>query len=635
MKTYVINTSNSPYSLLKPVPIENVKLMDNFWLPRIEKLKNNTLPMQYCFLEKTDRINRFRWASGKLSVKPEKSIYPFDDSDVYKWLEACAFMLAQDPKCGLKNFVNEVVSEIIPAQEDDGYLFTEYHNQRSRRWTNLTFDHELYCAGHLIQAAIALHRSIENTSLLNTAIKFANLISETFNSKNIRGVPGHPEIEMALIELYRETDNKRYLETALFFLNERGKGLLKPVGNSMFYLYDLLGAEYFIDHKPFRELDEMVGHAVRSLYLNCGATDIYLETGEETIFKTLIKLWKNFVNCKMYITGGAGSRYISEAFGENYELPNERAYAETCAAIANIMWNWRMFLATGNAKFTDIMELALYNAALAGISLDGTKYFYTNPLADRGKVRRQPWFKVSCCPPNIARLIASLPGYFYSISSEGIWINLFASSKARINYRANIIEVVQRTNYPWDGVIEITVNPLEIMDFALFIRIPGWADRAYADFNKKKIKLKPGTYAKFMKKWSVGDKIMLYLEMPAKLMIANPHVMNNFQRVAIKRGPLIYCIEQEDNPTIDVWNIMLRKSSKFFVEYRRDLLGGVMILKSRALIINGDIWKEKLYQTYQKPLFINKEVEVIAIPYYTWANRAPGPMTVWIPILSG
>ena len=634
MNSYVVDTSRSPHARLRPVAVNDVKLEALFWAPRIENLIRNTLPMQYKLLEETDRINRFRWASGKLSSKPEKSTYIFDDTDAFKWIEACAFALAQAPNSEIEKLVDQVVAEIIAAQEEDGYLFTEYHGQKSRRWRNLTLDHELYSAGHLIQAAIALHRTTGKKALLDAATKFANLISEVFSRDGVRGLPGHPEAEMALAELYRETGDRKHLETALFFLEERGKGLLKPIDQEVLRLYNFLGgAEYLIDNKPFRELDEIVGHAVRSLYLNCGATDIFIETGDKTIFDALMRLWSNFVNCKMYVTGAAGSRYISESFGENHELPNKKAYAETCAAIANVMWNWRMLLATGDAKFADIMELALYNAVLSGISLDGTRYFYINPLADRGETRRQPWFACACCPPNIARLLASLPGYFYSVSDKGVWIHLYASNSGKIDYEGKAVEIVQTTNYPWDGTVDVTLSPVENIEFSLFLRVPGWCSRAQAKFDGKKVDLKPGTYAEFRKKWGLGEKITLGFEMPVKLLVAHPHVTNNFHRVTIKRGPLVYCLEQEDSPDADLWNLILTDENEFVIEYRKDLLSGVVVLKNKALVIDENAWKEILYQERKDPVSKEKKVEATAIPYYAWANRTPGPTIVWIPYI--
>ncbi|HID08577.1 MAG TPA: glycoside hydrolase family 127 protein, partial [Armatimonadetes bacterium] len=379
----VVDTRNSPFAKLHPVGINAVRLQDKFWKPRLTTVYEVTLTTQYELLEETGRIDNFRRASGKVSGD-FRGIY-FNDSDVYKWLEAVAFAIACEPNERLSKLADAVISEIIPAQDDDGYLNTYFTFERKReRWTDLHRMHELYCAGHLIQAAIAHHRATMDESLLNVAMRFADHIVSIFGPGKRDGTPGHPEIEMALVELYRETGNRNYLELAKFFLDRRGHGIIG-------------GSAQLIDHQPFRELSEIVGHAVRSCYLNAGATDIVLETGERSLHNALERLWHNMTERKMYITGGIGARYLGEAFGNDYELPNERAYAETCAAIANVMWNWRMLLLTGDGRFADVMELALYNGVLSGISLDGKAYFYVNPLADRGAHRRQPWFPCACC----------------------------------------------------------------------------------------------------------------------------------------------------------------------------------------------------------------------------------------------
>ncbi|MEM2068033.1 MAG: glycoside hydrolase family 127 protein, partial [Nitrososphaerota archaeon] len=423
MPVNVVEVSRSPHARLRPVPLDCVDIVGGFWERWVGETARAAIRHQYRMLEESDRLKRFRWAAGRSSERPTRSVFPFDDSDVYKWLEACGFYFAKSKEDKLKGVVESVIDDIVASQEEDGYLFTEHHGAPERRWKNLTFDHELYCAGHLIQGAIALHRSTGETKLFHAALKLADLISKEFNPDGIRGVCGHPEIEMALIELYRETGERKYLKTAEFFINERGRDSLRPspedrLNNALYRI--LGGASYFVDHKPARELDEIVGHAVRALYLNCGVTDLYMESGEEALLWAMERLWRSFVERKMYITGAAGSRYVSEAFGEDYELPNERAYAETCAAIASFMWNWRMLLATAEARFADVMELTLYNSILSGVSLDGKQYFYMNPLASSGGYMRSPWFPCACCPPNIARLLASLPGYFYSTSEKGL-----------------------------------------------------------------------------------------------------------------------------------------------------------------------------------------------------------------------
>ena len=618
MGTVLVDTSNSPWARLKPVPIESVKLEDSFWAPRLEVLRRTTLRSQYELMEETGRIDNFRRASGKIKG-PFRGFY-FNDSDVYKWVEAASLTLAYEHDADVKRLVEIVVEEIIAAQDEDGYLNTYFvFERRGERWSNLRDMHELYCAGHLFQAAIAHYRATGRRELLDSALRLADHITGIFGPGRRRGVPGHPEVEMALVELYRVTGKRSYLDLARFFIDERGRGLIG-------------GSPYHIDHKPFRELDELVGHAVRALYLCCGATDVYMETGDRSLYEALGRLWLDLTQRKMYITGGAGSRYEGEAFGNAYELPNERAYAETCAAVANVMWNWRMLLATGNARYADIMELALYNGALAGISLEGKHYFYVNPLADRGKHRRKPWFDCACCPPNIARLIASVPGMIYSVSPQGIWTHLYVAGRASLAFKNLGVEVIQRTDYPWSGVVEIEVRPSRTSLFSLFLRIPGWCRKARVEVNGTEFSGKPipSSYLEVRREWDWGDVVKLSLDMPVTLIQSHPHVTYNTCRVAIKRGPIVYCLEQVDNPDCDVWDVVLPVEAKLTPKFRRDLLGGVVVIEGRALALDSSTWKGKLYAPLSEVEVRVKAVELKAVPYYAWANREPGPMTVWV-----
>ncbi len=610
---YVVDTSKSRCAKLRSVSLSSVKLTDKFWAKRIDVLGEITLPLQYEIMEETGRINNFRIASGK--IKGDFVGFFFNDSDVYKWIEAVSFYLANNRSEKLEKLVDDVIEEIGLAQDEDGYINTYFTFERKQdRWTNLKDMHELYCAGHLIQGAIAHHRATGKTNFLNVAIKLADYLNRLFGPGRREGTPGHPEIEMALIELYRETNDKKYLNLAKFFIDERGKGIIG-------------GSSYHIDHKPFRELDEVVGHAVRSLYLNCGATDLYIETGENALLDVLERLWDNLVIKKMYITGGAGARKEGEAFGENYELPNETAYAETCASIANLMWNYRMLLALGEGRFADIMELCLYNGILSGISLDGKEYFYVNPLADRGKHRRQRWFACACCPPNIARTIASIPGYMYSTSPEGIWVHLYASNISEFNINGSNIKIEENTNYPWDGLIEFKILGNSI--FKLFLRKPSWAKDYSVLVNGEKIQtvLENG-YVVIDKEWHNGDTVNLELNMEPELLESHPSVKANIGRVAIRRGPIIYCVEAVDNPWGDVWDLEISKDVKLEKEYR-DILGGVVVIRGKGYLNSPDNW-DRLYLTIEEASSIKREVEFVAIPYYAWANREPGPMEVWI-----
>ena len=612
-KTYVVDTSRSKYSSLKSVPISSVKLTDNFWAKRVRLIGETTLPLQYQIMEETGRINNFRIASGKLSG--EFVGFFFNDSDIYKWIEAAAFYLVNNRDEKLDKLVDDVIEEVRLAQDEDGYLDTYFTFSRKQdRWTNLKDMHELYCAGHLIQSAVAHHRATGKTNFLNIAIKLADHIARVFGPDKREGTPGHPEIEMALVELYRETNDKKYLDLAKFFIDERGKGIIG-------------GSSYHIDHKPFRDLDEIVGHAVRSLYLNSGATDLYMETGDKTLLDALERLWDNLVTKKMYVTGGAGARHEGEAFGEAYELPNETAYAETCATIANFMWNYRMLLVSGESRFADIMELCLYNGILSGISIDGKEYFYVNPLADRGSHRRQRWFACACCPPNIARTITSIPGYMYSTSSEGIWVNLYASNTSEFDINGSKVVLEERTDYPWNGLVEFKINTDS--QFTIFLRKPVWSREFSISINGEEIEptLEKG-YILINRKWQRGDTITLNLSMEPELLESHPNIKDNVGRVAIRRGPIIYCVEGADNPWGDVWNLEIPKDVKLSQEYK-DILGGVVVIKGKGYLNSPESWKG-LYLPGDDANRLKKEVEFTAIPYYSWANRTPGPMEIWI-----
>lgn len=616
--TSVADTRFSPHAKLLPVPIENVHLEDGFWAPRLRLLQKVTLPSQYKLCEETGRVSNFRRAAGKDTG--EYQGYLFNDSDVYRWVEATAFSMASKSSQELAQLAKQVTDEIIAAQDANGYLNSYFTFDREKdRWTNLRDLHELYCAGHLIQAAVALYRSTGDDCLLQAAVRLSDHIASIFGPGNRLGTPGHPEIEMALVELYRTTRKEKYLHLAQFFIDNCGKGLIG-------------GRPYHIDHKPFRELTEIIGHAVRSIYLNCGAADVYMETGEKALLDTLMQLWQNMTERKMYVTGGVGARHEGEAFGDDYELPNATAYAETCAAVAGVMWNWRMLEITGEARFTDVMELALYNGVLSGISLDGQRYFYTNPLADYDNQERQLWFDCACCPPNIARLLASLPGYFYSLSNEGVWIHLYARSTACLQLNGNHVTVEQRTNYPWDGEVEVVLKPEQEARFSLYLRIPSWCARGevQVDGEALDVSSQRGQYVEVHRSWKAGDTVTLSLAMPVERVVCHPQVTENNDRVALKRGPIIYCVEQADNEDHDVSRLILPEDSSLSAEWAPRLLNGVMIIRGEAVTDDDDEFKGKLYRSMMDISPKLQRTKFVAVPYYAWANRKSGPMTVWI-----
>ena len=612
----VADTSRSPYAKLRPVPVGATCLEDDFWAPRLELLRKATLPSQHSLLEETRRMFNFRRASGK--AEGEFSGFYFNDSDVYKWLEAVGFALAYSPDEGLRGMAQIVISEVSAAQDADGYLDTYFAlDRKAERWRNLRDLHELYCAGHLIQAAIAFHRATGDRELLDAATSFADNIVGVFGPGKQPGTPGHPEIEMALVELYRSTGDEAYLDLARFFLAQRGRGVIG-------------GSAYHVDHEPFGELDEVAGHAVRSLYLNCGAADIFMETGERALWETLKRLWLNMTERRMYVTGGVGARHDGEAFGADYELPSRHAYAETCAAIASVMWNWRMLLASGEAKYADALELALYNGVLSGISLDGERYFYVNPLADRGGHRRQAWFPCACCPPNVARTLASLPGYFYGVSSDGLWVHLYARGTSHIELKNTAVRVTQETDYPWEGEVALALEPDTEGAFALYLHIPGWCRRPELLVNGEPtgMAIEPGSYARLERVWEKGDEVRIDLPMPVERILSNPLVLENEDRVALKRGPIVYCLEQVDNPDADVWSIAISTGEPIEAARRPDLLNGVVTLRGAAHAIDAD-FDGKLYRPMSEAPSKKRRTEFTAIPYHAWANREPGPMIVW------
>ncbi|MBW3633666.1 MAG: glycoside hydrolase family 127 protein [Chloroflexi bacterium] len=624
----VVDTASSPFAQLRPVGLDAVTIDDAFWAPRLRTNREATLPSQYRLLWETGRIDNLLRAAGTRDGEFQGRY--FNDSDVYKWLEAASWSVAggHDAEPELHAMIDETISAVEAAQRPDGYLNSYFARERAdQRWTDFDL-HEMYCAGHLFQAAVAHHRATRSTRLLDVATRFADHIDVTFGpevGKRI-GTDGHPEIEMALVELARETGERRYIDLARFLVDVRGHGVLGDA-------YGRFGKEYHQDHRPFRDLDEIVGHAVRAVYLNAGVADLYAETGEPALLETLHRLWQSMTTRKMYVSGGIGSRYEGESFGEDYELPNALAYTETCAAIGSMMWNWRMLSIEAEARYADLLELTLYNAMLPGVSLDGETYFYQNPLADEGSHRRQAWFGTACCPPNVARTLASLPGYVYSASDEGIWIHLYAAGTARIPLDDRVVALRQETRYPWDG--EITIEVDGEGDFSLMLRIPAWCEEgATLTVNDEPLpeSLVPGRYAEVRREWRPGDTVRLSLPMPVRRVESHPYVEENTGRVALMRGPLLYCLEQIDNPAVAIRDIAVPDDVSFQADWRHDLLGGVVALIADArLAPPDDSWSDALYRAARStPQAAGERVAITAIPYHAWANREPGAMRVWL-----
>jgi hypothetical protein len=495
--------------------------------------------------------------------------------------------------------------------------------------------HELYCLGHLLQAAIAYYRATGNRKFLDGGIKYADFVLRTLGPEKKPALTGHPEFEMALVELYRTTGDKRYLDF-VHYLFTGEKLRLQLTDDQVKYLFSGI---------PFTSRTELEGHSVRALYACSGATDYYLETGDAEYHETLDRLWKDLVERKMYITGGVGSYAEGEAVGAAYDLPNERAYAESCAAIANLMWNWRMLAASADAPYADVMEEALYNGINSGMSLSGTLYCYRNPLESRGEENiRQPWYDTTCCPPNLERTFAAIPGYLYSTSPAGVYVHLYHSST--LDWRLEDgtgLKLVQQTKYPWDGDITLKISPAKAATFTLYLRIPGWSSKATVTLEGKPApgKPKPGEYFAIHREWKTESTVRLQLDMTPHPVAANPLVSADYGRVAVQRGPLVYCLEQVDQEDRgSIFDFALSASAApswgFTSEFRPDILGGIMVLKHQGLATAKPLSEEPLYHAFEKaPRNQEKEVDLTFIPYYAWANRLPGAMEVWIPYATG
>jgi len=618
----VVSTMNSPFCKLKPVPVRAVRMNTGFWKPRMETMAIVTLKRQMQEIRKSGVLDDFMRVYGKSDA--EFQGFYFAESDLYKWIEAASWILQVQELPEIEKMIKEVIDIVQPAQGDDGYLNTYFQKERAKkRWTDLDRTHELYCAGHLFQAAVAHHRSTGSDRLLNIARKYADYICDMFGSGKKEAHPGHPEVEMGLIELYRETGVRRYLDTAGFF----------------------------IDHVGGKEMREILGHAVRALYFCSGMTDYYIETGDQAYLDALESLWKSMTEQKMYVTGAVGGRAYSESFGREFELPNENSYAETCAAIASAFWNWRMLAINGEARFTDLVELTLYNSILSGISLDGEKYFYVNPHISNGRATgdpwyaherrgvptRQGWFKCACCPPNIARMFASLPGYFYSTNDEGIWVHLYDNNVFQWHLPDGTrFSLSQKTNYPRDARVEIEVSSQAEKEFSIYLRIPGWCQKAFVTVEGKPMPDTPqsGSYYEIKGSWKKKKSVLLEMTMPSVLMISNPMAAENRSSAAVKRGPIVYCFEGVDNPGISVRQARLKVDCKdptrnLKAKFYPDLLNGVTVITSEGMVPVGN-WG-LLYRPFETEPIKTKPVILTAIPYYAWDNRGSSEMSVWLP----
>lgn len=627
-------------SRLTPVGLDKVAIDDRFWAPRLKVVREKTIPHIYEQCKRTGRIDVWRldWKPGK---KPKPHI--FWDSDVAKWIEAASYCLAAKPDPKIEALLDEVIDLIVAAQQPDGYLNSYFIQvEPENRWKNLAMWHELYCAGHLIEAAVAHYQATGKRKLLDALIRYADCIDSYFGPGKHDGCPGHEEIELALVRLYRATGERRYLRLAQFFIDQRGQ---KPsyfqremerlparlaAGHRRFFVRGgRFNSEYCQDHLPVRQQSEAVGHAVRAMYLYCAMADVGVETGDRALIDACLRLWKNLCTKRMYVTGGIGPSGHNEGFTDDYDLPNATAYCETCAAVGLVFWNHRLLQIERDGRFADVMERALYNGTISGLSLDGTRFFYVNPLASDGRHHRQPWFGCACCPPNIARLIASVGRYIYSQGDGEAWVHLYVQSKATLDVGSGKLVLRQKTDYPWDGRVVITVEAERPMSFALNLRIPGWARSAKLSVNGKSVDLgwvvRKG-YARIEREWKSGDTVRLSLSMPVERIYAHPAVRDDFGRVALQRGPVVYCLEQVDNP-VPLDRIVLPRGGRLTGRYVDDLLGGLGVVTGDAWLIGDSDWGDRLYRNEPPE---RTKIKIKAIPYFAWDNRSPGQMRVWI-----
>lgn len=619
---------------IMPVDLTRVKLTDHFWLPKIERNRLVTIPYAFGKCEETGRIDNFAVAGGLKQGTFTGERY--NDSDVYKIIEGACYSLMQNPDPRLQSYVDSLVVLIAAAQEDDGYLYTARTISTDNpapgagrdRWIDVWVSHELYNIGHMYEAAVAHFMATGRRDLLDVAVKSANLVYDVFGWGKREAAPGHQEIEIGLIKLNRVTGDPRYLELAQFFLDVRGKPQehLHHEPGTRFAVYN--DVRYLQQHKPVLEQDSAVGHAVRGAYMYTGMADLSARTSDDSWLKASQRIWRDVTETKIYITGGIGSKEYGEAFGDPFHLPNMTAYTETCASVANVFWNDRLFRATGEGKYIDILERTLYNGLISGIGADGMNFFYPNPLESDGSFQRSGWFDCSCCPGNVARFMPYMASYIYSFTDEEIYVNLFAGSEAEFDLRKGSVKLVQETDYPWSGKSDITVETDIKVPFTIKVRIPSWTGDSpfagglyyYADKPSGQVVIKVNGvavsnhradgYASIERRWRGGDIISVEMPFEARRVVSNPLVKENSGRMAFERGPVVYCLEEADNGKVR--ETIVSPDAKVAFEYRSDLMGGLGTLR-----ING-----------KRP--DGSEASLVAVPYFSWANRGAGEMIVWV-----
>jgi uncharacterized protein len=632
----------------RSVAFTQVKLTDSFWMPRIRNNHLVTIPTSFERCESTGRVRNFEMAaarSGKFCTT-----FPFDDTDIYKTIEGASFSISLIPDKRLEDYMDILIEKIGKAQEPDGYIYTArtIDPLHPHSWAGMNrwekerdMSHELYNSGHLYEAAAAHYAATGKRNLLDIALKNADLVCSVFGDDKLHVAPGHQVVEMGLVKLYRITGKREYLQTAKFFIEERGRYAgYNPKDKDPFK-----NGSYWQDHIPVTQQREAIGHSVRAGYLYAAVADIAALTGDKALLTSIDSIWENLVSKKLYVQGGAGAVSSGERYGDNYELPNATAYNETCASIANVYWNHRMFMLHGHAKYMDVLERILYNGLISGIGLDGKSFFYSNAMQVKNsfghsalELDRSGWFECSCCPTNLTRLIPSIPGYMYAQKGNDLYINLFINSAAKVNLDGKQVEIEQQNNYPWEGNLVFLVKPdRPNTSFSLKVRIPGWAGTEVVPSDLYRFDKAPGVvfslkvngipvpvtmdngYAVISRNWNKGDKVEVLLPMEVRRIKANEKVKDDIGKTALQRGPLVYCAEWADNGG-KASNLILPPNAVFSAAYQSSLLNGVVVLSANALAVETSAYEVKT---------VNRSLK--AIPYYSWANRGIGEMTIWLP----
>ncbi len=588
-----------PLKMIEQIDFSHVKINDNFWSPRLSKHVSATLPV--CIDQIENQTGRIRNFENAAKGEGEHSGIFFDDSDVYKALEGMAYSLINNPDPELEKKADEWIDKFAAAQQPDGYINTFYTlTGLDKRWTNMD-KHEMYCAGHMIEAGVAYYQATGKRKLLDVCIRMTDHMMSQFGPGKRHWVPGHEEIELALVKLYQTTQEQKYLDFAYWLLEERGHG------------HGTMGDEgkwdpvYYQDIVPVRRLTDISGHAVRCMYLYCGMADVAALKNDTGYIAAIDRLWDDVVHRNMYITGGIGSSRDNEGFTEDYDLPNLDAYCETCASVGMALWNQRMNQLTGDSKYIDVLERSLYNGALAGISLGGDRFFYVNPLESKGDHHRQEWYGCACCPSQLSRFLPSIGNYIYASSDDALWVNLYIGNTGQIRIGETDILLTQETDYPWDGSVKLTISTSQPLEKEIRLRIPNWCKTYDLSINGKRINVSEEKGYAVIKDWKSQDVIALDMDMPVEIVAADPHVKENFGKRAIQRGPLVYCMEEIDNPEY-FDQIQLSPSTTFQTAFVSDILNGIKTIKT-----NG------------------RAQSATFIPYYAWDNRKAGKMRVWIP----